>query len=324
MLIFWHAAIIIALCFVMYKASEALVEGIHTLSNGGVFNKLLLASLFAGVATSMPEIFIAIVSSLEGSPNLAFGTAIGSNIANLGLVFSLGILLSPFMFHVHRQEFSLRTILLLLTSALFPFLLALDGSLSRVDGFFLVALFFVYSSYLFNKRGSHSQPGFFNYLRRLENFLHQGKVQRTLLHVVLALSVLLVSAHLMVKSATFLSTALGVRPFLIALFILAPGSSLPELFVAIASIRKREINVLYGDIFGSMITNANLVIGLSSLIMPYNLAVFPEYLLSLLGLLAIFFLFIYFSLSKSKFEKWEALLLFTLYLLFFLSESVGL
>ena len=293
------------------------------LADGGVLGKFLLASIFAGIATSVPEIFVAVTAALEGSPNIGFGNAIGSNIANLGLVFALGVLLSPHLFRVHRQDFSLRTIFLLLTSCLFPFLLALDGSLSRVDGAFLMALFLLYSLFIFNKQADTHKPGFFNFLYRLEHFLQKGEVKRQLLHVVLALTVLMISSHFMVKSAVFLSTVLNIRPFLIAVFVLAPGTSLPELFVAIASIKKREIDVLYGDLFGSMITNANLVIGLSSVITPYYLKVFPEYLLSLLGLLIIFVLFVVFSLSKNRFEKWEALVLLGVYLLFFVSEALA-
>lgn len=321
MLVLLNIVIILLLCFVMYKASEWLVEGIKVVADGGLLGKFLLASIFAGIATSVPEIFVAITAAIEGSPNIGFGNAIGSNIANLGLVFALGILLSPHLFRVHRQDFSLKTIFLLLTSCLFPFLLALDGSLSRIDGVFLIVLFILYSVFIFNKKDNTQKPGFFNFLYRLEHFLQKGEVKRSLLHIVVALSLLLISSHFMVKSAVFLSKALNIRPFLIAVFVLAPGTSLPELFVAIASIRKREISVLYGDLFGSMITNANLVIGISSVITPYYLQVFPEYLLSLLGLLVIFLLFVFFSLSKNRFEKWEALVLFAFYLLFFVAES---
>ena len=168
------------------------------------------------------------------------------------------------------------------------------------------------------------QGGFFNFLRRLDHFLHRKKVQKTVWQVLASLIALMISAHFLVQSATILSLALGVRPYLVAVFIIAPGTSLPELFVALTSIRKKEIDVLYGDIFGSMVTNANLVIGVSSLVQPYHLNIFSEYLLSLFGLLAIFLVFIYFSLTKNKFEKWEATLLFVLYLLFFFGEVISI
>jgi cation:H+ antiporter len=319
LLLMANVFLILFLCYVMYKSSLWLVHGINEVASDGLLSKFFLASIFAGLATSVPEIFVGITSSLERAPNIAFGNAIGSNIANIGLIFSLALLVTPLAFRVHRQDFSAKTILLLLTSALFPFLLALDGGLSRVDGLFLVSLFFVYSVFIFNKKPTQ-HTGFFSFLRRVEHLLEKQRVRNHLLLILGALLTLLISAHFMVQSSIFISQALGVRPFLIAMFIIAPGTSLPELFVAIATLKKKEHEVLYGDIFGSLITNANLVVGLSALVFPYRFAVYPEYLLSLLGLLTLFSLFVFFSRTKSKFEKWEALTLLSVYFIFFFLE----
>ncbi len=321
MLVIFHVFLILGLCFVLYKASEWLIEAIRTVADGGFLGKFLLASIFAGFFSATPEIFVSITSSLEGTPHIAFGNAIGSNIANLGLVFTLAILISPMRIIVRNEDFSLKTVFMLMTAALFPFLLALDGSLSRVDGFFLISLFFLYSLYVFNKRPSF-RTGLHNFFLRLEESLQKRKVRQAVMVIVGSVALLLVSSHFLVRSAIFLAEALSVRPFLIALFVIAPGTSLPELFVALTSIRKKEFDVLYGDIFGSLVTNANFVVGISALIHPYALRVFPEYLISLLGLLTIFVLFIIFSMTKRRFERWEAAVLFLTYIVFFLAESL--
>jgi len=305
----------------MYKAADWLIEGIKTIAADGLFSKFFLASIFAGLFATLPELFIGITSSLERVPTIAFGNSIGSSISNLGLIFPLAILLSTSKLIVHREDFKLKTVFYLLTAALFPFLLVLDGSLSQIDGLFLICLFVVYSLYMFNKR-PHPEQGIRSFFVRLERSFHKGSIQQSLLLIFFAIIVLVVSSHFLLGSVQFIAEALSVRPFLIAVFILAPGTSFPELFISLKSIKNREFNVLYGDIFGSLISNANLVIGVTGLIRKYEVAVFPEYLFSLLGLMAVFVLFIVFSQTRKRFDRWEALVMLGVYLLFFLSEAI--
>lgn len=321
MLVLLNLLLIIGLCYLMYKAADWLITGIKTIADDGLFSKFFLASIIAGVFCTVPELFIGITSSLERVPTIGFGNSIGSSISNLGLIFPLAILLSTSKLVVHKEDFSLKTVFYLLTAALFPFLLVLDGALSQIDGLFLIALFVVYSLYMFNKR-PHSERGIRTFFVRLEHLIHKGKIQHSLLLIFFAIIVLLTASHFLLGAVQFIAQALSIRPFLIAVFILAPGTSLPELFVSLRSIKKREFDVLYGDIFGSLISNANLVIGVTGLIRSYQVAVFPEYLFSLLGLLAIFSLFIVFSQTRKRFDRWEAVVMLGVYLLFFLSEAL--
>ncbi|OGK64806.1 hypothetical protein A2313_00285 [Candidatus Roizmanbacteria bacterium RIFOXYB2_FULL_41_10] len=320
MLIFLNVIVILMLCFVMYKASEWLIQSIKAIADDGILSKFFLASIFAGAFCALPELFIGITSSLEGVPNIAFGNSIGSSISNLGLIFPMAILLTTSKLIVHKEDFSLNTIFFLLTASLFPFLLILDGHLSRIDGLFLIFLFATYSLYLFNKRPKQQQ-GLRSFFVRLEKSFRKGHIKQALLTLFLAVVVLVVSSHFLLKSAIFLAESLSVRPFLIAVFILAPGTSFPELFVSLNSIRKREFNVLYGDIFGSLIANANLIIGTTGLIADYRIEIFPEYLLSLVALVGMFALFILFSQSRKRFDRWEAVVLLGAYFLFFLAET---
>ena len=304
----------------MYKASDWLIQSIKAIADDGIFSKFFLASIFAGAFCALPELFVGITSAIEGMPNIAFGNSIGSSIANLGLVFPLAILLSTSKLVVHKEDFSLNTVFFLLTASLFPFLLILDGDLSQIDGLFLIFLFVTYSLYLFNKRPKAEQ-GIRNFFKRLEHSFNKGKIKQALLMLFLSIMILMISSHFLLNAAVYLAEALSVRPFLIAVFILAPGTSFPELFVSLNSIRKHEFNVLYGDIFGSLIANANLVIGTTGLIANYQIQIFPEYLLSLVALIGIFTLFIVFSQSRKRFDRWEALVLFGVYLAFFVSEA---
>lgn len=320
MLVLFNIVLILGLCFVMYKASDWLIQSIKTIADDGIFSKFFLASIFAGAFCALPELFVGITSAIKGVPNIAFGNSIGSSISNIGLIFPIAILLTTSKLVVHKEDFNLNTVFFLLTAALFPFLLILDGHLSRIDGLFLIFLFVTYSVYLFNKRPKQ-EKGMRTFFRRLEHAFNKGKVRQAVLILFLSVMVLIASSHFLLNAAVSLAEALGVRPFLIAVFILAPGTSFPELFVSLNSIKKREFNVLYGDIFGSLIANANLVIGSTGLIANYRIQIFPEYLLSLVALIGLFALFIAFSQSRKRFDRWEAFVLLGLYFAFFLSET---
>ncbi len=319
--VFVALALIFLLSLVLYRASEWLIGAIKVLVKDGVGSAFFLGSIFVGVATSIPEIFVGVISAVEKIPIVSFGNAIGSNIVNIALVFPAAILCAPYVLHIRKDNFSGKTTFLLMTSALFPFLLALDGKLSVFDGLFLISLFFIYSLYLFNKRVVEHRSSF-NLLHRLETLIYKSTSRRALVVLAASLIVLLLGSHLLLQNALFLAERLNVNPYLVALFIIAPATSLPELFVALAAVRKHEIDVLYGDIFGSLVTNANLVVGLTSVIRPFSISLFPEHTLSLVGLVGSFTLFVAFSFTKKNFVKWEAMVLIAFYLLFLIAESI--
>ena len=311
---------ILALSFILYKASDYLVGAIHDLSGKTIFSVFFLASIFTGVATSIPELFVGITSAVEKNSEFGFGNAIGSNIANIALIMPIAILVSGMVLNIKRAHFSRQTILILLTASLFPFLLGADGTLSRIDGIFLLFLFFVYAIYIFNKRPS-GVYGFRNVLARIVTSFENKNIVRAATVAIGSTILMMFAAHFLLKSSLLLAHLLGIQPFLVALFIVAPGTSLPELFVAMVAIRKKEIDVLYGDIYGSLVANANLVVGLTALASPIRISVFSHYSLSIAALIITFSLFFIFSFTKRRFEKWEAIVLLGIYILFFLAET---
>lgn len=310
------------LCFILYKAAKLFIDSIRIIADDGLLSKFLLASIFGGVATSVPEIFVGISAALEKKPTVALGNALGSNIADLALVVPLVVLISGSALKVGKEEFSVKNIFLILASSLLPFLLAVDGGISRIDGLFLTTMFFVYIIYLFQKRPRRLSFGIFSFLRKFNHQLRKKDVRRAFGLLFLSLLILIIASDLLVKIAVFLSWMLQMRIFLVSIFLLALGTSLPELFVSIGAVKSKDEAILFGDIFGSLITNANLVIGISALINPLSLTNFSQYTVSILALFFSFVLFIVFSYTKSKIEKWESLVMISVYLIFFLLETM--
>ena len=311
---------VFVLCFILYKASEVFIHSIKALSDDGFLSKFFLASIFGGIATSIPEIFIGIASSLEKKPEIAIGNALGSNIADLSLVLPLAVLLLNQAININKEEISLKNAFLLLSSSFLPFLLAIDGSLSRVDGLFLIGMFFIYTFYIFQKRPS-GIFGLFSFLKKISHEFHRKLIGKEFLSLLISLFTLIFTSDLLVRTTLFLSQALQIKIFLLSLFLIAVGTSLPELFVALQALRKHENAILFGDIFGSLVTNANLVVGLAGFIHPINFASLSTYTLSIIILFLSFILFTLFSFTKRKLEVWEAIVLLSLYVIFFILEG---
>ncbi len=305
--------------FVVYKASEIFVLSVKSLSRDGLLGKFFLASIFAGIATSLPEIFVAFSSSFEGYPTLSIGNALGSNIADLGLVVPLAILLTGTVAKVDKESFNLRSSLLVLAATVLPFMLVLDRVLSFYDGIFLLAMFFIYTFYVFEKKKEH---GFFSFLGRLKKALFHPDFWKGILGVALSLVVLVFGSDAIVRLTLLIGEELGISPFLSGLVFVALATSLPELFVATSALAKGESAIFFGDILGSLVTNANLVIGLSALKRPVVFLDLSDYAVSTIVLFGIMALFYLFSLTKRKIEKWEAIVLFSVYLLFLFLERV--
>lgn len=253
------------LSFTVYKASEVFVHSLKSLAKDGFLGKFLLASIFGGIATSIPEVFIGITSFA-------------------------------------------------------PFLLAVDGVISRVDGLFLLGMFFIYTFYIFQKRPS-GVFSLFSFLRKVYHQLHKKDTKNSLLALVFSILILLLASDFLVKTALFLSLRLNIRVFLLSMFLIAVGTSLPEFFVALQALRKNDVSILFGDIFGSLVTNANLVVGIAGVVSPIVFANLYFYTLSIIVLFLSFILFAIFSFTKSKIEHWEALVLLFLYIIFFIFEG---
>jgi cation:H+ antiporter len=139
--------------------------------------------------------------------------------------------------------------------------------------------------------------------------------------LILAAAVLIFSAAMMVKLAIAIAESLNVSVFLIGLFLVAVGTSLPELSFATESIRKRQVGMALGDLFGSVVANSTLILGLVAVISPMRLPNgWQEYALAAAAFGVVFLLFWGMVRSKKKLERWEGLVLIAAYLIFVLLE----
>ncbi|GIW62753.1 MAG: sodium:calcium antiporter [Patescibacteria group bacterium] len=300
--------------FVVYKASGFFVQSLANLSKRTRISKIFLAAFFVGIATSLPETIVSIISTVEGYPALAIGNALGSNIANLSLIIPLIVLIVNKDLKVDLESFSFRHSLFVLTATVLPFALILDRSLSLMDAFFLIVMFFLYSSYIFYYK--KNKVGVFSFLNKIKDLFVEQHFWKDIFVFLFSLFTLILGSYVIVRLAEVLSRQLSLGFLEVGALLVAVGTSLPEFFVGLSAFRKKESDIVFGEILGSLVTNANLVVGLSALRTQVVLIDLTSYTLMTMFLFFVMILFYIFSLTQRKLQRSEAVMLLVVYALF--------
>jgi cation:H+ antiporter len=229
---------------------------------------LLIGLTIVAFATSAPEILVSMVAALRGEPDLAFGNAIGSNIANIGLVLGSVAIIRPIELRsaTLRREMPALLAVSLLTVSLF-----LDTFLSRIDGFVMLTGLVIVMIWLarLGMRSASTDPMAEDFAAEIPE--HVSMVA-AILWLIVGLGTLLVGAELLVDGAIEIARTLGVSEVVIGVTLVAIGTSLPELAVSLVSAMKGEYGLAIGNIVGSNIFNLLAVIGIAAAIEPSALA----------------------------------------------------
>lgn len=308
---------IVFFSLLLIKATDILVVHLKALARKTALGGFVLTSLILGLATSFPELFVGITSALEGFPNISLGNVIGSNIADLSLVVGLAAVFGGSL--RIRDGSSSSDLLYAFLAGATPLILLWDKTLSRIDGLILVSLFGFYNFLILGKRVKdmdNNESFVYGLLRRLRHN-HSG---RDLMYVFLGLSLLLFSADMIVRLGRGLAESLGIPILLVGLFLVAVGTSLPELAFEFKAVRKRESGMFMGNLLGSVVANGTLVIGVTALLRPISILAFGDYLLASIFFVLIFSLFYFFIKTKHQLERWEGAVLLAAYFLFFVLE----
>ena len=231
-----------------------------------IFNisPLIIGLLIFGFGTSAPEMLVSGLAAFDGHPELSIGNAFGSNIFNIGLVLGVTAIIYPVTVEktVLKKEWGF----LFLSSLVAGFLL-MDGFLSFLDGLILLALLFLFLYYVFSesKKGNNSE------IEVSEESIDNQDKGRIWTLLLVSLIILVSSARLVVWGGTNLALAFGVSDLIIGLTVVALGTSLPELAVAISSALKRQHQMIIGNIIGSNLFNTLGVLAIPGLILPFQI-----------------------------------------------------
>ena len=264
-------AIIFGLILLVWSA-DRFVEGAAATAKHLGMPTLLIGMVIIGFGTSAPELAVSVMAASDGNPGLALGNGYGSNITNIALIVGLTAIIAPIAVHsqVIRKELPLLVVLTLIAGAQL-----LDGELSRLDGWILLAVFAAVMGWSIYQ-GFKGKDDPLGGDVETDIIAHPMPMKTAIIWLVIGLILLIVSSRLLVWGAVTIAQSLGVSDLVIGLTIVAIGTSLPELASAIAAVRKNEHDLILGNILGSGIFNTLAVVGLAAVIEP--LKVDPEVL----------------------------------------------
>ena len=266
---------------VLALAGDFLVSGALVVAKRLNWSPLLAGILIVGFGTSAPEVFVSLTAALDGSPGLAFGNLIGSNIANILLVLAVPAVLIP----LSTDFYGIRRSYLVLLAVTFVFIvLTLFGTLDARVGY---AFFLALIGYVLTSLRSQTAPEPHLYVSQSAAPPHS--VFTILIKLTLGLLGLPLGAYLVVEGGVGIARAFEVSEYYIGLTLLAIGTSLPELSAALAAAFRKQAGVLVGNVIGSNLLNllgaGGVLAFFGPLYVPQGFLLFDYYVLGLATLL---------------------------------------
>ena len=255
----------------IWSADRFVLGASTTARNLGV-SPLVIGLTIVAFGTSAPEIFTSATASIQGSPSFAIGNALGSNIANLGIVLAITLLIQPI--DIPRSLLRKELPALLLVSAL-CFIVFADQTLNYFDGLLLLFLMAVFtwrvlkSLRLMDDKADNDER-IMDPNEVTDDFIAEDmSTAKAFGLLVFGLVLLIISANILVEGARSVALSLGVSELVIGLTVMAVGTSLPELATSITSAFKGHYDLVLGNIIGSNIMNILLVLPVPAFLAPY-------------------------------------------------------
>ncbi|MFC1595201.1 sodium:calcium antiporter [Patescibacteria group bacterium] len=310
--------IFLASILLIHFASNKLITGLVRISKFLEWKEFVVAFFVVALAGALPNLFVGLFSAFGGIPELSFGDVVGGNVVDLTLAVALATFFAGTGISAHSKTVQ-TTSIFTMASAILPVILILDGTLSRPDAVVLIAAFFLYALWLFSK-----QEHFKKVYNHSNVPIYQGfrVFMRDLGKIIFSLVLFVVAAGGIVWSASNIAIAMHIPLAIIGIFIVGLGNSFPEIYFAVASARRGETWMILGNLMGSIITPATLVLGIVALIHPIEITNFSPFAIGrfFLFLAAIFF-FLFVRTDKTVSRK-EGVFLLCLYIAFIIAEVV--
>ena len=313
---FFYIITFIVPIVVLAWLSSKIIKALMGLAKYLGWREFVVAFFIMAIAGSLPNLLVGLSAVWRGLPEIAFGDIIGGNLVDLTLVMALAVFMSRKPIPAESRMIQHSAIF---TGAigLLPLLLILDGRLGRVDGIVLIFAFLAYTLWLFSKDDRFKKTYKDEEERPVKNFYNFiGNIGK----VILFLGILLVASQFIVDSAQYFSIQFGIPLSLVGLLIVGIGNCFPEAYFSVVSARRGEGWLVLGDLMGSVISAASLILGFIALVMPFEISDFSPFLIARIFFIAAIVLFVIFVKTGHKATKKEGMILLFVYILFLLTE----
>jgi len=257
----------------LYFGAEWLVKGSSSLARSLGVTPIVIGLTVVAFGTSAPELVVSLISSIKGKSMIAVGNVVGSNICNIALVLGLSALFNPI-----KSDPSVirRDIPIMLGISLYLLVLSFNSTLGRIEGATLFAgiIAYTFMNYYLAKKETRDaaggeMPGAIE--SELEEIGYIASRSKQILLVVVGIAGVVGGAQMVVESAVYIMTQLGVSEKFIGLTIVAFGTSLPELATSVVAAMRGEMDISIGNLVGSNVFNIMSVLGVASLVRPISI-----------------------------------------------------
>ena len=252
-------------CGLLAWSANRFILGASAIANNFGVPPLVIGMALVGFATSFPEMVVSAIAALDGAPAMGMGNAIGSNIANIGLVLGISAIVVPLKMHSRLMR---RELPILVAIVIGVFLMLLTGKLTRIEGSILFAGFISMILWLYwqaTQTNVQNDPMKEEFVAEIPDKM---KNTTAIMWLVLGCVFLMLSSRLLVMGAVTIAQHFGISELVIGLTIVSIGTSLPELAASITSALKGEHDIAVGNIIGSNMFNLLGVLAMPALIAP--------------------------------------------------------
>lgn len=300
-------------------AANYLVDSSVAIAQRAKISNFIIGLTIVGIGTSAPELFVSISSALGNSGDIAMGNVIGSNIANILLI--LGVTATIFPFPIERLQ-RLRDIPFLIAMTILVVAIANDAvipglnenSLNRLDGIFLLILFIGYMCWVIVQKGKDPKKAIQEADEEAKSSL-AGKAPWLLWGIaVISLVALIFGGNLFLDSAKNLARAWGMSEAVIAITIVAVGTSLPELVTAIVAATKKNPQLALGNVIGSNLFNLMFILGAASTVKPLVFVDINIWDYAVMFVSAVMLYLVIYTFKKNKLDRIEGIIFLAAYI----------
>jgi cation:H+ antiporter len=288
----------------LWKGSDFLVDGTTKTAFQLGISTLIISVLFVGFGTSVPEFAISVGAAAQKNPDISLGNIVGSCVANLLLVLGLSSFIKPIKINksILKREY---IVVLLVTFILlvFAYFDLLDKY--RIIGGLLFIIFFALFIIFFIRCAKKERDN-------NKKFKKQA-ISKNILFIIIGIICVVAGAYLLIWSAEVIATLFGIPTFIIALSMVAIGTSLPELVVSCVAAYKDESDIAVGNVLGSNVFNILLILGFSAFFIPL-LAM--EYINHIIILLIVTLIMFPILVTRNRISRIEGVFLLVIYAIF--------
>lgn len=315
--------LIVGLILILIGANY-LIDGASAVAKRWGLSEFVIGMTIVGIGTSAPEMVVSFISAIKGNADIAVGNIVGSNIFNNLMILGVSAIIYPLSLTGNNLKKDIPFCLLAVITFIFAtsdifFDGAADNILSRTDGLFLLSLYAVFMAYTIFSAQSGSPS-------ELESGAAVGEKVETeknvkvkplwlsAIMIVGGLAGLVFGGEMFVKSATAIANMLNVSDAVIAVTILAGGSSLPELASCVVAAYKKNAELALGNVIGSNVSNIFMILGGSAVIHPLKMGNITSVDLGVLLISTLLLFVTAFTFKKRQLDRYEGFIFIAIYI----------